>query len=82
MDQPQLPDPPVPLTDLINHLGPERSKACLLSLQSLLLLMRAEYATDGSMLMALAQLENRSHALMATTTLRQRTEVLSEPPRA
>ena len=81
MDQPP-PDPPIPIIDFLRHLGPEKGRACLLSLQSLLLLMRAEYATDGSMLMALAQLENRSLALMAAATPRQRTEVLSEPPRA
>lgn len=79
MDQP-LPDPPIPIIDFLRHLGPEKGRACLLSLQSLLLLMRTEYATDGSMLLALAQLENRSLALMEATVPRQRTEVLGKPP--
>ena len=51
-----------------------------MSLQGLLLLMRAEYAADGNMLMALAQLEARSLALMEATVPRQRTEVLGGPP--
>jgi hypothetical protein len=78
--EPPLPEPPVPLNHLLSQLGPEKGRACLMSLQGLLLLMRAEYATDGNMLMALAQLEARSLALMDATTPRQRTEVLSGPP--
>lgn len=80
--EPPLPEPPVPLNHLLAQLGPEKGRACLMSLQGLLLLMRTEYATDGNMLMALAQLEARSLALMDATTPRQRTEVLSGPPSA
>ena len=74
------PEPPVPIHHLLAQLGPEKGRACLMSLQGLLLLMRAEYAADGSMLMALAQLETRSLALMEATVPRQRTEVLGKPP--
>ena len=75
-----LPEPPVPIHNLLAQLGPEKGRACLMSLQGLLLLMRAEYAADGNMLMALAQLEARSLALMEATVPRQRTEVLGKPP--
>lgn len=78
---PPPPEPPVPLQHLLAHLGPEKAQACLMSLQAMLLLMRAEYAADGDMLKALAQLEARSLALMAAAVPRQRTEVLGEPPR-